>query len=42
MNPTIEYEPEGAPEDAQRDTIYERDGRGRLIIREVPDDATDD
>lgn len=34
----IEFEPEGEPEEPQLDTIFVRDGKGRAIIQEVPDD----
>ena len=34
----IEFEPEGEPDEPQVDTVWERDGRGLLIKREVPDD----
>lgn len=35
------FEIEGEPEEQQADTIWERDGRGNIIVREVPDDADD-
>jgi hypothetical protein len=35
------FEIEGEPEGKQVDTIWERDGRGNIIVREVPDDADD-
>jgi len=39
INPEeIEFEPEGEPEEEQRDFVLVRDGRGRIIEREVPDD----
>ena len=34
----IEFEPEGEPEEEQWDIVLIRDGRGRIIEREVPDD----
>lgn len=41
-NTTYEFEPEGMPNEPQRDTIWVLDGRGRLVEMEVPDDADDD
>ena len=39
INPEeIEFEPEGEPEEAQVDTLFVRDGRGRVIKMEVLDD----
>lgn len=37
-----EFEQEWTPNEQQRDTIWVRDGRGRLVEMEVPDDADDD
>ena len=34
-----ELEAEGMPEEPQIDTIWVLDGRGKLIMKEVPDDA---
>ena len=35
---TIEFEPEGEPEELQIDTVFKRDGRGEVYKVEVPDD----
>ena len=37
-NTNLVYEAEGAPEEKQLDGVYELDGKGRPILREVPDD----
>lgn len=39
INPEeIEFEPEGEPEEPQLDTVFLRDGKGRVYQMEVPDD----
>ena len=34
----IEFEPEGEPDEPQLDTVFKRDGRGKVYVMEVPDD----
>lgn len=41
MSKRIEYEIEGYEEENPVDTIWVRDGRGRMIQLEVEDDADD-
>jgi hypothetical protein len=38
----IEYETEGYSEDNPVDTVWVRDGRGKMIKLEVEDDVADD
>lgn len=38
----IEYETEGYTEDNAVDTVWVRDGRGKMIKLEVEDDVADD
>lgn len=38
----IEYETEGYTEDNPVDTVWVRDGRGKMIQLEVEDDVADD
>jgi hypothetical protein len=41
MSKRIEYEPETYEEENPVDTIWVRDGRGKMIQLEVEDDADD-
>ena len=41
-NREIEYEVEGYTEDNAVDTVWVRDGRGKMIQLEVDDDVDDD
>ena len=38
MEPKIEYEMEGMPDEPQSDAVFVLNGRGELIEVEVPDD----
>lgn len=38
----IEYEPEGYTEENPTDTVWVRDGRGKIVKLEVDDDVADD
>lgn len=38
----IELEQEGFPDEPQMDTVWIRDGRGRMVAMEVADDVAND
>lgn len=42
MSKPIEYEQEGYDEENPVDTVWVRDGRGKMVQLEVEDDAADD